>query len=551
MEPESPQFKWTNFDFNMEIHVAGDFLYEGIYLIDRLSQLRYEDDYFLFLYDIAVGIERLEKIAYLLLALKDKELNPTTNWDNHKHHLLFELINSHTTLKLGKREMAFIHLLSEFYNKGRYDRFKYVDEIDNNKPTKDKDLFLKFFEKHLNVLPVNFIGQERTVILTQDLKDAIGEIVRGIVIPIYEIIRETAYALRLFTYEIRYGSKAYKLFIEQQFSFKNENTTKREVILKLINQKYEHDEYLDKIYQVQSLDLQQHTPDCYINYLMNFQDYPEIKDEVNQIYEDDELVNRASEIAFIGEKFEYPEQDEEDDSDEINIARFNVEKLFEEKIFKNGNRRIFIRSLNEEEIKLLCNILSIFKYKYNGQYFYLVVEKGMLNRLQSPGQIKEKLLRFIQDEIHDCALSREYRNAFLKKWQSLIPISLVKYGCPLMDTNSKLDHEVAMCVDIRYRNSYHKECLINYLKHNGFSYIHPQKSDYGYYYKKRTGNEYVVIDIVEFDDIKAQYIFDLLVVKCSNKRKYPIIGGSDDRIIVLGFNIFKHKAIIDDLFLEK
>lgn len=43
-----------------------------------------------------------------------------------------------------------------------------------------------------------------------------------------------------------------------------------------------------------------------------------------------------------------------------------------------------------------------------------------------------------------------------------------------MDTNSKLDHEVAMCVDIRYRNSYHKECLINYLKHNGFSYIHPQ-----------------------------------------------------------------------------
>lgn len=125
-------------------------------------------------------------------------------------------------------------------------RFKYVVEINNNKSTKDKDLFLNFLKKHLKILPVSFIGQERTIILTQDLKDAIGEIVRGIVIPIYEIIRETAYALRLFTYEIRYGSKAYKLFIEQKFSFKNENTTKREVILKLINQKYEHDEYLVK-----------------------------------------------------------------------------------------------------------------------------------------------------------------------------------------------------------------------------------------------------------------------------------------------------------------
>lgn len=91
---------------------------------------------------------------------------------------------------------------------------------------------------------------------------------------------------------------------------------------------------MDKIYQVQSLDLHQHTPDAYINYLMNFQDYPEIKDEVNQIYENDKLVNRASEIAFIGDEFDYLEQDEEDDLGEINIARFNVEKLFEEKVFK-------------------------------------------------------------------------------------------------------------------------------------------------------------------------------------------------------------------------
>lgn len=547
MDTFSSQFKWTNFDFNMEIHVAGDFLYEGLYLIDRLSQLRYEDDYFLFLYDISVGIERLEKIAYLLLAYKDGVLNPSAKWSNHKHNYLFELINHHATLKLGKKEMAFIHLLSEFYNKGRYDRFNYVSEINDNESTKDKDLFLHFLEKYLNILPVSFIGQERAIILTQNLKNAIGEIVRGIVIPIYEIIQGTACVLSLFTYEIRYGSKAYKIFIEQEFSFDKENTTRREMILRLINHKIGSDEYLNKIGKIRPLKLTLFTENTYTNYLMNFQNYPEIKDEVNQIYEDDELVNRASEIAFIGEEFDYPEQDEEDDSEEINIARFNIEELFEEKVFKNGKRKISIRSLNAEEIKLLCNILSIFKYKYDDQYFYLIVEKGKLHRLQGPGQIKEKLLRFIQNEIEDCALSCEYYDAFLRKWQSLMPVSFVKQCCPLINATRKLDHEVAMCVDSRYRNSDHKKCLINYLEHRGFSYVHPQKSNYGYYYKKRTDNEYVVIDIIECDDIKAQYTFDLLVVHCDNNRKYPIIDSSNNRSIASGFNIFKDRAILDDL----
>ena len=137
--------------------------------------------------------------------------------------------------------------------------------------TKDKDLFIRFLRKHLNVTPANFIGQESTVMLSQNVKDSIGNIIRNIVISIYDIIRETASILGLYTYEIRYDSKAYKVFVEQEFSFIRENTTKREIILHMISQKNADDEYLNKLKQIKPINLEQHTQDSYIGYLMNFQ----------------------------------------------------------------------------------------------------------------------------------------------------------------------------------------------------------------------------------------------------------------------------------------
>lgn len=548
MDEFTSQFKWKNFDLNMELHIAGDFIYEGMYLIDRSFQLRYEDECFLFLYNISVGIERLEKIAYLLLAHRDGEPCPTKHWENHNHPKLIELINYHTPLKLGKRESAFVNLLSEFYNKGRYDRFKYESEINGNELTKDKDLFIRFLRKHLNVTPANFIGQESTVILSQNGKDSIGNIIRNIVISIYDIIRETASILGLYTYEIRYDSKAYKVFVEQEFSFIRENTTKREIILHMISQKNADDEYLNKLKQIKPINLEQHTQDSYIGYLMNFQTYSDVKDEVAQIYEDEHLEYRVSEIGFIGEEYCYEDSDE--DIEKINIAQFNVENLFETKIYKNGNRKISIRPLNDNEIELLCNILHIFKYPYNGKYLYLIIEDGKVQKFNNLSQLRNQLLSFIQKQICDSAMSREYRNVFLTKWDRLIPISMVRNYCPIVNSAHELDHEVGMCVDSRYRNIYYKDCLINYLKNSGFIFVKPKNSAYGYYYKNISNNEYVVVDIVNFDDGNAQYIFDLLIVPSKGHSKYPIIYSGDERNIICNFNICKHRNYIDKLFID-
>lgn len=313
MDEFSSQFRWKNLNLNTELHVAGGFIYEGLFLIDRLSQLRYEDDYFQFLYSISVGIERLEKIAYLLTAHKCGDENPTTKWKKHDHPKLYQLINQHIELSYSERELAFLNVLKDFYVDGRYQRFNYNE--DSLTPNKDKNLLLTFLRRYYNVKPQNFIGCEETIFLTKELKDLIGCTIQDIVIPLYDVICNTAHSLRLFTYEIRYASKAYKIFIEQEFSFLKELTAKRELIIKMINDNWNYDELINAIKSIEPLQIEQLTVDKYIGYLINNSTETDVKDEISQIYEDDNLGNRAEMIEFIGEDFQY--ESDQDFTDDI------------------------------------------------------------------------------------------------------------------------------------------------------------------------------------------------------------------------------------------
>lgn len=315
MNTVTSQFRWKNFDLNTELHVAGSFIYEGINLIDRLSQLRFEDEYFQFLYNISVGVERLEKVAYLLVAHKAGGEAPSTKWKKHDHPKLCELINLHTDFLLENRERIFLKLLKDFYIEGRYDRFNYNTNISTS--SKDKDLLIKFLINFLNVKPKDFFGNERIIFLPQELKNESGEVIGCIVLPLYNLINDTASALGLYTYEIRYGSKAYKIFIEKEFSFNTEHIAEREVLIKLINSNWESDEFIEQIKHIQPLEIEQLSTDSYIGYVMNYSLYPDVKDEIIQIYEDEELESRSKQIEFIGEAFIYndDEYNDEDDGD--------------------------------------------------------------------------------------------------------------------------------------------------------------------------------------------------------------------------------------------
>ena len=55
-----------------ELDIAGAFIYDGIHEFCRLKYISSDEPTFMSLYNMAVGIERLEKIVYVLWSLDDE-----------------------------------------------------------------------------------------------------------------------------------------------------------------------------------------------------------------------------------------------------------------------------------------------------------------------------------------------------------------------------------------------------------------------------------------------------------------------------------------------
>ncbi len=541
MNSIASQFQWKNFNLNMELHISGAFIYEGIFILDRLDQLNAEEDCFLFLYNISVGIERLEKIAYLLLAHKSGDLNPANKLKSHNHTSFYDRIKYYATLPFSKRETDFLELLRRFYANGRYNRFNYNENVSEYIHNNDKDILFNYLEKYLNLNPISYIGCSQSITLSQTVKDSIGEIISSIVLPLYRLICDTAYSLHLFTYEIRYGSKAYKIFIEQEFSFYKEHITQREIILKLINSPT--NKYIEPFHSIAPIDLENQTISNYIKYLINFSTCMDIKDEVSQIYEDNHLENRASQIELIGSEYDCDDESDELEVDVINVAQFNVDDIFTEKIYKNGNKRISVRKLNSEEITLICTALRIFKYQYCRIWYFMRVNNDVIEQINNR-ELSRLINEYISEQLIENSFSRDYRNAFLQKYGSIIPINLLKDVCPIVMTSREMDHKIGMCIDKAYRNNYLKDELLRFLQIHEFLYAKSKTSQLGYYYKLISPNKYLIVDIATFDESKACYVFDLLEANSQNNR-HPNI--EDGKIIIYGLDIIKHREILERL----
>ena len=109
----------------------------------------------------------------------------------------------------------------------RYDRFT------NKEPQrydKEKQILIEFINKYLNIEIKNeFLNVTKNQV---QIKKFIGETVKSIVTEQYGILREEAHRLGIFVYEIRYLSKAYKIFIMEQFDFEFENRIQKELLIK-------------------------------------------------------------------------------------------------------------------------------------------------------------------------------------------------------------------------------------------------------------------------------------------------------------------------------
>ncbi len=273
---------WKNVNLNKELHIAGTFIYDAIFCLERMKHFCYEDECFSFLYNTSVGIERLEKIVIILLEHnneKDQE-QFEKSLITHNHLDLIKRIAGITSLNLGKEHKKFLSLLSDFYKSYRYDRYNLPSEIGVDK---DQLALISFVSESLGI-EIQTSPLFPTEIDKQ-IRSFLGKIIGKIATQLYAIIRDA----KTFTYELRYDSKAAKIFYanEKEYNFVDERICQKEILVYLMNNQNTNSGLIDFIKSIEPLELDNAVNNEYIKFLFDIKDDTYgVVDEISQIYED-------------------------------------------------------------------------------------------------------------------------------------------------------------------------------------------------------------------------------------------------------------------------
>jgi hypothetical protein len=307
---KQPDLFWKNFRLGTELQVSGSFIYNGLYALDLMEHFYFEEETFEFLYNIAQGLERLEKVTLILLeheqgmVQEDYEKSLIT----HNHIELLDRIKQNKTINLGKAHIKFLQLLADFYRSMRYERYNMASV---NAPNQDRQSFVKYLEDQLSIE----IKNEMLFVTPNDerIKKFIGNIVSKITLQLYELIKDEAARLHIFVYEIRNESKAYKIFIAKQFTFEPERYMQREILLHLLAGK------LDKglaafIKDIKPLPFESYNTQYYIKFLLEFHKHVDLQGEIDTIADDDPLpIERINMVKLIGTDADFEEADDDEE----------------------------------------------------------------------------------------------------------------------------------------------------------------------------------------------------------------------------------------------
>lgn len=207
-------WSYKNFNMVVELDIAGEFIYNGIHEIYRVSHFANDGSTFTALYDTSVGIERLQKIVYVLWEMDDyvdeKEFEKSLITHSHMglRDKIIQLVNAKgENLEFCSRENAFFNILDSFYNHARYMRFNV--EGDWNAELK---LLRKFAEDNDLIDQSMDLCQENYMIVSEKFKEIIGRTIGSIAHKYYRLIKEGSNRNTTYTYELRSGSKAEKVF---------------------------------------------------------------------------------------------------------------------------------------------------------------------------------------------------------------------------------------------------------------------------------------------------------------------------------------------------
>lgn len=223
---------WRNFKLGEEIQIAGRFIFNGLRTFHEMESLYHYDEVFETLYHLSIGVERLVKVAILLVEHDSPDQHALErSLRTHDHQSLIARLKQNVPLNLGTVHNDLIAMLSAFYKSHRYDRFGLAAmSVDG----KEKQALHTFIEKHLK-LDVRDNPPFDISPNTDQLRRFMGRTVGKIVTQLYDVVRTRASSLGIFTYEIRAESKAGKIFFGQSFDFLDEEVLWRELIVYLMN----------------------------------------------------------------------------------------------------------------------------------------------------------------------------------------------------------------------------------------------------------------------------------------------------------------------------
>lgn len=286
---------WKNFGMGMELDASGAFIYNALRHLHVIDSLSHPVDIFEILYNLSVGIERLQKIAIVLLEHDDnadiKALEESLI--THNTIELSNRIDGHRCQSLSKVHKELLSILSKFYKTHRYGRYSIssVPAIDE-----EKKLFLQYVSKFLSIEIPN--DESLFAIPNSDqIKKFMGKVVKKISNGLYRIISDRARELNIYTNELKCDSKAMKVFLGERLDFLDEDKIRRELLLFLMHPSSD-DEHIAMIREYDPLPLDPGLAPAYIKALIN--DSPEhfgyVSGEVEEQYTD---------IDNVGERFQF------------------------------------------------------------------------------------------------------------------------------------------------------------------------------------------------------------------------------------------------------
>ncbi|MBM7642478.1 hypothetical protein [Streptococcus loxodontisalivarius] len=315
----SKEWYYKNFNMVSELDISGEFIYTGISIVNNMSSINPEmpTELFLALYNISVGIERLQKIILVLWEFNEddsiEDFSENIKIHNHVelHNKIEKAINKKTNF--NKQEHQFLDLLKEFYSNARYDRFS---KVGNNW---EYELISKFFSNN-QISYEKSVSDSRVILINSSIRELIGRVLSKIVKKYYLLVEEGSSKSRTYSYELRNDSKAQKIFLHMENGRRGLSSIKiderialSEIIIYLKNTS-DKSSYLKFIEGISPLNFDKMEISGYLSVILLENRVPQrLIDEIDYIYaeEDIDIKERIANLDLLTKDnmqvlFEYP-----------------------------------------------------------------------------------------------------------------------------------------------------------------------------------------------------------------------------------------------------